>query len=43
MIRYEYECDTCAENHFAEVETEEEATEFLQTWAEVGLKVRRVN
>ncbi len=43
MIRYEYECDTCSENHFAEVESEQEAEWFLNTWTEAGLMVRRVN
>lgn len=42
MFRYEYECDTCSENHFAEVKTEAEASEFLSIWAEAGLKVWRV-
>lgn len=43
MIRYEYECDTCAENHFAEVETAEDAVWFLDVWREQGLKVWEVN
>ena len=43
MIKYEYECDTCSENHWAEVETEEDATEFLAIWAEAGLKVWEVS
>ncbi len=42
MIRYEYECDTCSESHYAEVESEQEAEEFMSIWAEAGLKVWRV-
>jgi hypothetical protein len=43
MIRYEYECDTCSENHFAEFETAEDAREWRELWELEGFKTWEVN
>lgn len=43
MIRYQYECDTCSENHFAEFTDTEEAKAWAECWEQAGLMFRRVN
>lgn len=43
MISFGFECDTCELNHTATFETAEDATWFLETWAEQGLNTWEVN
>lgn len=43
MKRYEYECDTCSENHWAEFETAEDAREWKDLWELEGFKVWEVS
>lgn len=43
LIRYGYECDTCADNHLAIFESESDALWFLETWESQGLKTWRID
>lgn len=43
MVSFGYECDTCELNHSATFDTLEDATWFLETWAEQGMRTWRVN
>jgi hypothetical protein len=42
-MRYQYECDTCSENHWAEFDNPEEAREWRELWASQGMQTWEVN
>ena len=40
---YQYECDTCSENHWIEFDNIEEAKEWRELWELEGFKTWAVN
>lgn len=36
---YQYECDTCSQNHTIEFQTMDDAQEFIELWESEGFKV----